>query len=283
MRLFKDARVPVLCWALFWTAFASADTLKSIQVTPGENKAQISFQVSSSHYPVPAMNVLGNVVELTFTGVDLGDDLREHAETVSPHPLIHRIASYSPEHGVVHTRVVINGTPDDLADRVTLSREGDKVQLSVAYPKGQSAVSAVLSDEQLPVTATVSPTKAAAKDVPAIQIFLVVLILLGAGVGTYFFAKFMKKRGPAGLRGSRKYLVEQLSYCSLGAKTGVSLLRVGNEFVLVGVTANQVTLLSQLPKLQNQYEAESSLEREHFKVAVEEELSRIRPNQIRQQ
>jgi len=56
----------------------------------------------------------------------------------------------------------------------------------------------------------------------------------------------------------------------------VSLLKVGTEFVLVGITPNQISMLSHLPKLQEQYAEETGFERGIFKEAVSEEVQRLR-------
>ncbi|MFM8315766.1 MAG: flagellar biosynthetic protein FliO, partial [Deltaproteobacteria bacterium] len=73
--------------------------------------------------------------------------------------------------------------------------------------------------------------------------------------------------------GIRKYLVEQLSYVPIGGmKSGVALVKVGGDFVLLGVTPNQVTFLSSLPKLSEQYEEENQFEKNTFNEAIQEQL-----------
>ena len=57
-----------------------------------------------------------------------------------------------------------------------------------------------------------------------------------------------------------------------GGKAGVSLIKVGSEFVLVGVSSHQVSFLSSLPKLESQYEDENRFERETFQAAVQQEV-----------
>jgi flagellar biogenesis protein FliO len=92
--------------------------------------------------------------------------------------------------------------------------------------------------------------------------------------------KFLQKKGK--LAGSRKYLIENLSYVPLGSnnKNAVCLIKVGSEFVLVGVSPQQVTFLSHLPKLESQYESESKFERNVFEEAIQEELNKMQPSRL---
>jgi flagellar biogenesis protein FliO len=55
----------------------------------------------------------------------------------------------------------------------------------------------------------------------------------------------------------------------------VSVLKIGNEFVLVGVTPTQVSLLSELPGLKATFDSERVLERGSFREAISEEVSRM--------
>jgi flagellar biogenesis protein FliO len=137
-----------------------------------------------------------------------------------------------------------------------------------------------MSEEQLPISGAPSglDSGAAALATPTPRyhlrdLMLMCLVFICAGVVSALVVRFLKRTGKS--RGTRKYLVEQLSFCPLGNKSGVSLLKIGGEFVLVGVTPQQVSLLSALPKLEAQYEDDAQLERSAFREAVHEELSRI--------
>lgn len=109
---------------------------------------------------------------------------------------------------------------------------------------------------------------------PAWGMILGIVVFLVASAGIFFALKFLQRRG--GGLGSRRYLIESLSYCPVGpgGKAGLSLVKIGNEFVLVGVTAQQVTFLSSLPELKARYESEAKFERGTFTQAVQEELAR---------
>lgn len=220
----------------------------------------------------PQVKIDGNTIELTFAGAELSNELKENTEIASSHPLIHRIVLISPENKVVKARIVINGSLENLKNRFVVTKEADGYKAVLSYPASESKTAAFMAEEELPLTFAKKSTEAASTRSSGITILLlsVAMILLGAGV--YFLIKVAKKKVNGG---SRKYLVEQLSYCGLGPKAGVSLVKVGNEFVLVGITAQQVTLLSSLPKLQEQYEAEAGYERNAFRSVVEDELGRL--------
>jgi flagellar biogenesis protein FliO len=255
--------------------FAGNYAFKSVKVS-GEKEATLTFQLNGDVATLPTYEVKDNTIELTFPGAEISESARDKADLNQPHPLVHRVATFSSDKGAVKTRILVNGTAEDLKDRVKLTKTADGVQVAIAYAKGTSPAAALLSDEDLPIGQTVTTAKNVPKDISAYQIIMLFFVVVLSGAGTYFFVRFMKKARNLG--GSRKHLVEQMSYCPLGPKMGVSLLKVGTEFVLVGVTPNQVTFLSNLPKLQTQYDTESAFERDNFKVAVEEELGRRRPN-----
>jgi len=139
--------------------------------------------------------------------------------------------------------------------------------------KLNESVSGFLREEQKPLnTQTIGKTETKATS-HGYYIFVVCLVLVLAGACTFFVIRFLRRNG--GFRGSRKFLIEQLSYCPLGTKMGVALLKIGREFILVGVTPNQINILSNMPVLAEQYGEEAKYERDHFDKAVKEELSRI--------
>ena len=98
-----------------------------------------------------------------------------------------------------------------------------------------------------------------------VSLILVVLVAAGAG-----FAWIIRKRRPST---KRPYLIEQVSSLSLGPKTNLSVVKVGGDFVLLGVTPHAVTTLSVLPHLTSQYEKESDLERSTFHAALRSQIS----------
>jgi flagellar biogenesis protein FliO len=247
-------------------------SLSGVSVT-GEKEALIRFE-SAEEASVPTLKIIDNVVELTFNGARLEDSQREKQNLSSPHPLVQRVGIYSPDRNTVKGRVVLNGSLENLKNRMTVAKVPGGVTLSIAYPAGENAALNLLKEEQLPIAASLTSTKTAEAHSNRAQMIVLVLVLAIFAASGFFFVRFLKKQGVG--KGSRKFLVEQMSYCAVGPKAGVSLLKVGNEFVLVGVTSSQVTLISQLPKLQMQYEEDSRFERGVFKEAVEEEYSRVK-------
>ncbi len=115
---------------------------------------------------------------------------------------------------------------------------------------------------------TKSPTRHVGKIAVGVAILL---ILAGA---TAFGLKALKTQSVR--QGSRKYLIEKMSYANLGPKSGVCLLKVGKEFVLVGVTPQQINFLSTLPELTKEYNTENKGESDSFREAVQEEFKRIK-------
>jgi len=250
--------------------------LSSVKVS-GDSKAEILFTGTGSQ-PMPAIKVNENTLDLTFMGAELTEGAQGKLDIEAPHALIRRISVYVPEKDVVRARLVINGSAEGLKQRLTLARAAEGVKVSLDFPKGESATLNLLKEEQQPLSTALLDAKKKSPKTQPIQIFLIAAILLVAAAVTFLLVKAMKFKG--GMRGTRKYLVEQLGYVSLGAKTGVSLIKVGREFVLIGVTPNQVTMLSSLPKLQEQYDDESQFERGAFQEAVAEEVQRLKSTTI---
>lgn len=248
-----------------------AANLSTVSVS-GSNEALISF-VGSRDLAVPTMKVDDNVIELTFTDADVEGTLKQMSELNSPHVLIRRIGTFATGKNV-KSRIVLNGSVEDLGSRLHLTKENGVVNLTVNFPKGANATARLLGEEDKPIANLGESSKPIVASPSGVQFALVILVFLLAGAATYFFAKFLKRNGQ--IKGTRKFLIEQLSYCSIGPKTGVALLRVGSEFILVGVTPGQVTMLSSLQKLQEQYEGEAHLERKDFKLAVDEEFDRLK-------
>ena len=72
--------------------------------------------------------------------------------------------------------------------------------------------------------------------------------LLGGG---YLATQKMKKQkdgddAPVFGGSSKSKMIENVAHCSLGSKAGVSVLRIGKDYLLVGVTPQQVNLLATL-------------------------------------
>lgn len=246
--------------------------ITGVEVT-GEDKAVVSFQ-GTFNDQVPAWKVNDGNLEITFSGTHLGEPIKQKLDLESPHALVRRLSVYALDEQTTRAKVILNGSLEALRDRIHVGKDGGRLLFSIDYPKGQSAALNLLREEQKPLAAQSEKTVINSGKGYGLTLAILILTLLGAGAATFFFTKFLRKKG--GVRGSRKFLIEQLGYCALGTKTGVSLLKVGNEFVLVGVTPGNVNFLSNLPRLQEQYDEEASFERGVFKESIAEEVRRLK-------
>lgn len=256
---------------LFLSSQLNAYQIQSVKVV-GDKAAEIQF-VGNGNIPIPTYKVSEGVLELSFVGAQMSEANQGKLDLEAPHALIRRISVYSPEKDLVRARIVINGSSDNLKQRFNLARAENGISATLEYPQGDSATLSLLKEEQMPIANITTEGKKEAR-FPYLQTVLILFLLLTAGGTTFFFVKVLKKKG--GLRGSRRHLIEQMGYISLGAKTGVSLIKVGREFVLVGITPTQINFLSNLPKLQEQYDEETHFERGVFREAMNEEVERIR-------
>jgi flagellar biogenesis protein FliO len=239
----------------------------------GDKSAEITF-VTSGEGTTPAMKVTDNIVELTFPASELAENLNGKIELIAPHALLNRVSVYSPETNTVRARIAVNGSVEALKNRLNLLKDRGRFTLSVTYPNAQNATSSLLDEEQLPLARANVDAKTKTPVISAMQMFFMLIVFILAAAVCFFVARFLK--GKTSIKAPRKYLIEQMSYFALGPKTGVSLLKVGNEFVLIGVTSQSIQLLSSVPKLQAQYEDESNFDRTNFKHAVQEEFERIK-------
>ncbi len=241
--------------------------------TAGETSAEISFVSDEALPAVPRLSFDDNQIDLTFSNLKISPALQP--ETSSPHALVQKLSLSPLDGGGTRARIVVNGSIAKLRDRVRLQKNEKGVTLSLAYPVGSEATLKLLQEEQ----AAIDPKKGESLQQKAgfgwFRWVLSVFLLGGAGIATWAFVRFAKKN--VGWRGSRKHLIETVAATGLGdGKASVAILRVGSEFVMVGITSHQVSFLSNLPKLQAQYEIESSLERNSFNEAISEELRRTR-------
>ena len=252
--------------------FQFAATAGEFIEVKGEKEAYIKFKLPSKSGSVPEMKIKDNLVEIDFP---TSESVTKKVDVNSPHILINRI-TLIPLGDKLRAQVVVNGSLEKLADRLKLSQVNDQVQLAVEFPKGITPTLDLLKEEHVPLISEKKEEK-----IPSIasgwgQVVtsaLILLVLLSGGLYGY---QVMRKRGKT--TGTRKFLVEQVNYSPIGpgGKVGVSLVKVGTEFVLVGVTANQVNMITRLPKLEEQYEKETEFERSNFRDAVEKEYSRLR-------
>ncbi len=148
----------------------------------------------------------------------------------------------------------------------------------VSHPLSGDSSNAFTSAENMPLHLDSHPV-----DHPSMfrftNLLALALAIALAGGCTYLFIKLT--RG-AKIRGSKKYLIEHLSTYQVSPKASVTLLKVGEEFVLVGVTPQQVTPLSSLPLLTKTYQEEHQFERDVFREAVSSEVKSLQ-NKVQRQ
>jgi flagellar biogenesis protein FliO len=269
--LFLLASIP--CWA------KSSLVLKKIDVGGGD-KAEVQFRLEGNATAAPNWQIRENTVEVSFPGTEISEELASQLDVSSPHALVSRIRLFPGRDGSVKAKITINGSEAKLKERVQLRASNGQALLTIEYPKSGDATLSLLKDEQKPVFSVETPKEVRTGGMGWLQSLLLILLLGGAGAGTYFGAKYLKKQGH--IFGSRKFLIETLAYSPVGpaGKAGVGIVKVGGEFVLVGVTANHVSLLSHLPKLEAQYQDESKLERDTFREAVEEQVRELGSNSM---
>jgi len=245
------------------------------EVSVRENeRAQIEV-VGNLGSDLPHLKMEKGIIEITFPGTTLSEKnfKNRKLEIVSPHVLLKQVSAFE-ESGSVKIRLGVNGSLDALKERFELIPSERGLLLGLNYPDKNASTLKLTQLEQSPLG---SPEVLRSKDhkssFSTIGTVIILFLAFTAVLG-FFFVRYTKKQ--SGLKGSRKYLIEQMSFFPLGPKSGVSLLKIGNEFVLLGVTPQNITHLSGLPKLQEQYEEESGFERGLFKESVAEEIKRMR-------
>jgi flagellar biogenesis protein FliO len=263
----------VLVLALLgFTYLALGAELTSVSVTGQENAlVRIAGDLPSESV---SWKVVDNTIEFTISQASLAKDHGEKIELISPHALVKRLTFIQASGQAIKGKLIVNGSSEELAKRVKLAKSGDSLVLVVDYPKQNSSALRLLQEEQTPLANLAGGNQTNNQSNSRYVFTLVTLFLVLVSVGIFFLLRILRTKGA--LRGARKYLIEQLGYCPIGPKSGVSLLKVGKEFVLVGITPNQISMLSHLPKLQEQYEDETGFERVVFKEAVAEEVQRLK-------
>jgi flagellar biogenesis protein FliO len=249
--------------------------IQAVKVT-GDTAAEVSFVTDTPLSTTPRLTVEENRVELVFNDVAVAPGLASGGDISSPHALIQRISTSATDGGGARVRLLINGSQDKLRDRVKLQKRDGSVVLALSYPAGGEATMKLLQEEQSTLDtrkAAVAPTRGG---FGWFRLFFILALFAAAAAGTWYVLKFTKKK--TGWGGTRKHLIETVAQSPIGGgKASVAILRVGGEFVMVGVTADQVSFLSNLPKLAETYEEENSLERDSFKEAIAQQARKARP------
>lgn len=237
---------------------------------------RVKIEISGNLGPsLPKWTMEKGTVEIILPDTTLSEKKfrNRKLELLSPHVLLKQVSAFE-EAGSVKIRLRINGSLDSLKERLELIPSERGLLLTLDYPDKSASTLRLAQAEQTPL---MSPEIFKSNDQKSsfspIGTVIILFLTFTAVLG-FFFVRYTKKQ--TGLKGSRKYLIEQMSFFPLGPKSGVSLLKIGNEFVLLGVTPQSITHLSGLPKLQDQYEEESGFERGLFKESVAEEVKRMR-------
>jgi len=259
--------------ALFFLSYLVVGyEVTDISVTENQ-KAQIEVRGSLGS-ELPDWKITNNTIDLVFSKTSLSTKFGDKKiELSSPHVLLKSVTAISDGQSV-KMKLMLNGSLENLKERFQVIPSESGLLLSLDYPVKNASSLKMMQEEQAPIAdlnkkAQKSEGASYSAIITVISSFLVFTLVLGLG-----FTRYMKRKG--GLRGSRKYLVEQLSFVPMGPKSGVSLLRVGKEFILVGVTPQNISTLSHLPRLQQEYEEETGFERGVFKESVAEEIQKLR-------
>lgn len=251
---------------------ATAIEIQAIKVA-GDTSAEVTFISDGALPATPGLRVEDNRVELSFPGVALSSALTGAPEIASPHALVQKISS-SVDNGTSRVKLVVNGSSEKLRDRVKLQKTDNGVKMVLTYPAGGEATMKLLQEEQAVLEAPKPKAQESKGGFGWVRLLVALFIFAAAAGGTWYFVKFARSK--TGWRGTRRHLIETIANAPVGAggKASVAILRVGSEFVMVGVTPGQISFLSNLPKLQEQYEEENSLERDSFKEAIAEQARR---------
>ena len=81
---------------------------------------------------------------------------------------------------------------------------------------------------------------------PLVWLFICVILILGLA---YFFTKYVVGRNLRGsLGGMHRGMLQVLAQLPLGRERHVILIRMGDRYFLLGSTANEINLLSEIPE-----------------------------------
>lgn len=243
--------------------------ISSVKVA-GDSQAVVEF-VGNGTKTTSSYKINGNTIEVSLANSNLAPVHQGKLDVSSPHALVQRVSLYEVDGKQVRANIVVNGSLEGLKNRLSIQENVSGPILKLDYPKVSNSTLDLFKEEQAPLQNVGQEAKKESRGFQWVQLVLFLIVVVGAGASTFFVVKFAKAKGNWG--GSRKYLIEQLSYVPVGGtKSGVALIKVGSEFVLLGITPNQVSFLSNLPKLSQQYEDETSFEKNTFNEAVQEQI-----------
>ena len=257
---------------LFGYEIESVDLLK-------EKQTKMMFYLSKDawekgNYLPVSYSVDGQRMHLVFREASLSPFLSQHLSRQFSDPLVENI-TFETSNSEIHATVQFASTVDAVwLSQLVQKRNKDGIFFPLKYQS---------PSEQKRLEAEGVPLQFDKIDKPNVSLFrptnffALLLAVMMAAVCTFLFIKLTQRsKVMSKMRGSRKYLIEHLSTYQLSPKSSVSLLKIGEEFVLIGVTPSQVNHLSSLPMLEKIYHEENRFERETFKEAVSQEANALR-------
>jgi len=247
--------------------------IESVQFQDAES-SRIIIEGSGKMQEIPKPTIDHNSIEWRLPSAALSETLGAKVDHVAPSALLQRYTIYPIQPKGVAVKILVNGDEKGLVDRTKLVATGNRIQLDVKYPTIPNATLALLSEEHKPLALGASDGAVMEKRSWSGMIWgIAVAVLAISGIVAVGY-RVLKKKGAT--KGTRKYLVEALSVCPVGTKSSVALVKVGTDFILVGVSPTQVNFLANLDKLSEEYSQEFQYERSAFKQAVQDEFKKIR-------
>lgn len=271
--MFVQRLLSLFVGVLTTQVFAQAE-IQNVTVEGGA-LATVRVQCVACSDRAPTIRVENNQIELVWNDAVLHARYNGKFEVGQPHALIQRMSLFSSDKNTVKGIVVIRGSSENLERRLQMSHGSAGTSLQIAYPNSTSAALALLqNEEEKPIVVKAASPKAITPKFGTFQLIGILVVVLLAAVTSVFGARFLRQKAHRG--GSRRFLIEKLAQMPLESKASVCLLKVGSELVFVGVTGQQVSFLSSMPRLQEEYDSESRLERRAFRDAVEDEFRRLK-------
>ena len=213
---------------------APSDSELNIKVT-GDKDAELLFE-GVKLTKLPELRIKDDVLEFILPQMKLSASANGEANLVSPHPLIEKVTVKQLAEGIQVQ--VKSKKKEHLKERAKafLASKGLRIKLSEQKPIAKKA----------PV-----PKKMASGDVwgamgQEFEGMLFVGLILLAAAGGYFI--YLRKKKSKGVSTNAKSdgVIESIAHCDLEAKPGVRVVRVGKEYLLLGITNQQISLLAVL-------------------------------------
>ncbi len=245
------------------TILLQAAELNQVRVG-GESVATVDFLLAGGGSAVPTLTVLDeNRLEITIPSMQLAGHFNGNYFQRAPHANIRSLELRNAEKGIVGELNLVGG---NAGKRFKL----DKGRISIESSNESRSFLKMAQDEQSPfIGESLKKGSGVAASGSKIWFLLGGVLFLALSGGILLYGWLTKKRK---VSGGRKYLIEQLSYTPYGPKTGVSLVKIGGEFMLIGITPHQISLITNLNGLKAQYEEERQYEREAFQEVVRSEV-----------